>query len=348
MRKSAYNGFTLIELMVSMFLTLITVGTFFKLYDNSVKAEKRTSSKTAITVTGERIIDTIAEPVKFVGLSNVFETNAGGDWAADGLIVNAEGASSAGNVVFGFRSPHGGFISKMMNTSTGDAAVDCKFVISHSSSLSNESNQKVNLFSSNGIYSATVKNIEWSQSRISVENIEDSEGDSISSGSCGSYFPMGSLVTGPNYYYKLSYSTTNDGSVTLLRYKSTSDLSPQTILNFQSKDTGFSMPLFLVEFLREYMGVTPSGTPVKVREWVDNPTTDELRDVRAVRIGFVLVSDKDRNSKAGSGMTMSSQYCPFTGKTAQCYTLTDPNKNAFVFSRTIYLRNFDYLRKSAS
>jgi len=334
--------------MVSMFLTLIVIGTFYKVYNNSLKSEKRTSSKTSVVVTGERIINTIADPLKLLGLANVFEVDGGGDWLANSIIVDSDGAANSGDVTFGFRSPYGGFVSKLMNTASGDVGSggSCEFKISYTTSLSSEANQKVNLFSSNGIYSATLNSVDWEQSQLKINDLKDSNGDAIS-GSCGAFFPLGSLITGPNYYYKISYLETNGGSIKLERYNDLADTSPQTVLDFKSVDNSYSIPLFILEFLREYED-TSTGVLEKVKEWVESPTADELRDVKAVRVGFVLLADKDRNVNTGTGLSaIDADYCPFTGKDVQCYTLTNPNKNAFVFGRVVYLKNFDYLRKSS-
>jgi hypothetical protein len=106
------------------------------------------------------------------------------------------------------------------------------------------------------------------------------------------------------------------------------------------------MPYFVLEFLREF----DDGTGVIRREWFSNIDEDvnpaDLQQVRAVRIGFVLLSDADRIKKkvASADAGITTQYCPFD---LMCYSLTDQNKTAYVFRRVIHIRNYDYLAINA-
>jgi len=67
-----------------------------------------------------------------------------------------------------------------------------------------------------------------------------------------------------------------------------------------------------------------------------------LKQVKAVRIGFVLLSDQERVKKkvASADAGITNSYCPFD---AMCFDLADQNKTAYVFRRVIHIRNYDYL-----
>jgi hypothetical protein len=165
--------------------------------------------------------------------------------------------------------------------------------------------------------------------------------DPVFAGPCSDVFPVGTLLTGPNNEYILTYVF--GGANTHLKFERILPSGTHQVqIDFSSlKNPAYQMPYFVLQFLREY----DNGTEV-VREWIseidETGAPDELKQIKAIRIGFVLLSDIQRVTKKGSGAdpTISSDYCPFDN---MCYTLDDFNKSAYVFRKTIHIRNFDYL-----
>ncbi len=60
-------GFTMIELMVGIFITLAAVGTFFKLYNNSIKTNRNVAVRTSVNLLGSQMIDTISNSIRLIG-----------------------------------------------------------------------------------------------------------------------------------------------------------------------------------------------------------------------------------------------------------------------------------------
>lgn len=341
MKSSITNrraGFTIIELMVSIFITITVVGTFFKLYTNSVKTQRNTAVRASVNILGEQMMETIASSIRLLGLtSGYLDYNPGGGVSGT-IILDANGSDGVdSSASFRYISPYGGPITKLSIPATGTDGA-CTLTLINSASV-HSGMGTVNLISNVGIHQATVASINGNVIVTSAMN-------PAIAGNCSVFLPEGTLITGPNNDFHLTY--VKGGSNTQLTLISTLPSgSSDTYVNFNSNNNPtYQMPYFVLEFLREF----DDGTGVIRREWFSNidedVNPDQLQQVRAVRIGFVLLSDADRVKKkvatADAGIT--TQYCPFD---LMCYSLTDQNKTAYVFRRVIHIRNYDYLAINA-
>lgn len=332
--RNIFPGFTMLELMVGIFITLSAIGTFYKLYTNSLKTNRNLAVRSSVTLLGSQMIETISNSIRLLGLNADYTDYDPGAGVNGTIIVDSDGSSGTDSASFRFFSPYGGPITKL-SADAGGSDGACNFSILNSSALDADIT-RVNLISRNGVYEGTVPS-----GGISNNTIDISSTDPVFAGPCADVFPAGTLLTGPNNDFHLTYI--NGGANTHLKLiRTLPDGSVETQIDFSSlKNPAYQMPYFVLEFLREY-----DDAGVVKREWFseidESGSPDELKQIKAVRVGFVLLSDVDRVKKkvaaADGGVSMS--YCPFDN---MCYTLTDLNKTAYVFRKTIHIRNFDYL-----
>lgn len=333
-KTNKFKGFTIIELMVSIFVTLLALGTFFKLYTNSVKSERSINLRTSVAHIGDQIAESISAPIRLLGLNNVYA-----DWDNGAVIVNTNGGSGIDFISFRFISPYGGPITKLSEDPFGNAP--CPLVVYNSASIDSGVNT-LKLMSSHGVYTATGVTFNNGSNTFNVGEILQPDNTTYA-GDCATLFPKGTLVTGRNNEYLLTY--TNGGANTIVRMQNVT--TGEMIINFDNNtDSAYRVPFFVLQFQREY--IDAGGT--MRREWVTeidgmaNP--DHVKDIKAVRFGFVMLSMKDRTDKkvATSGLGTSIDFCPFEG---MCYSHNDLNKTAYVFRRQIHIKNFDYLQRNS-
>ena len=95
------KGFTIIELMVSIFVTLIVLGTFFKLYTNFMKSERNTNIRTSVAHIGDQIAENLVAPISLIGLNNNYV-----DFSAipSPIFKKTDGGSGSDGVDFQFYS----------------------------------------------------------------------------------------------------------------------------------------------------------------------------------------------------------------------------------------------------
>jgi len=325
------KAFTIIELMVGIFVTLIAIGTFFKLYTNSIKAERSTNLRSSVSLLGDQMIENISNSIRLLGLNSEYS-----DFDAGTVIAVADGGTGVNGVNFRFLSPYGGPITQLSISATG-AAPNCVFTVSGSAAF-HSGLLSVQIVSNAGIYSGTGLTIAGNV--ITPSNLTDSSG-AVFAGNCSTAFPAGTLVTGPNNNYTLTYAY-NSADDTVVKLSNTT--TGEDVVNFISNaGTAYRVPYFVFQFLREY--IDASGTLRRV--WISELNVlGELKEVKAVRVGFVILSTIDRTKKkiSTSGMSTTVNYCPFEG---MCYSLNDINKTAYVFRRVIHIRNYDYLKRNA-
>lgn len=338
-----FKAFTMIELMVGIFVTLAAIGTFFKLYTNSIKAERSTNLRSSVALVGDQMIENIANSIRLLGLNNEYIDFNPGVGVPGSIILDSNGGSGTDAISFRFRSPFGGPIAQLSEAATG--AGPCTFKIKESGSGAFHTGlMYVNLMANNGIYTGTtVTPISMNGTTVTIVTsaLKDRNGADFA-GDCATTFPAGTLITGPNNDYSLTY--VNGGATTIVKLSNAT--TGEDIVDFESDaNSAYKVPYFVLQFQREYMdGVTMR------REWVSE--IDEtaspvfLQDVKAIRLGFVMLSNVDRTKKKVStaGLSTTVDYCPFEG---MCYALNDINKTAFVFRRVIHIRNFDYLKRNA-
>jgi len=332
-RTSSFKGFTIIELMVSIFITLIALGTFFKLYTNSMKNERRTNIRTSVAHVGDQIAESISAPIRLLGLNNNYN-----DWDTGLVVTDTNGGTGADTVRFRFFSPYGGPVTKLSVDPTGNAP--CALNIYNSAAV-HSGITSLQLMSSDGVYTATGVSFNPGANRFDVTAIEDAAGVPYV-GDCATVFPKGTLVTGPNNEYMLEYI--NGGANTIVRL--TNVTTSEVIVNFNNNtDTLYKVPFFVMQFQREY-----EIAGLLRREWVSEidemAHPERVKDIKAIRFGFVMISMKERvkkqDSAAGLGTTIN--FCPFEG---MCYAHNDLNKTAYVFRRLIHIKNFDFLQRNS-
>lgn len=327
--KSSFKAFTIIELMVGIFVTIIAIGTFFKLYTNSVKAERSTNLRSSVSLLGDQIIENISNSIRLLGLNSDYA-----DFNLGTIITASDGGAGGETVTFNFFSPYGGPITQLSADAVA-AGAGCTFSITGSSAL-HAGLASVQLMTQGGVYVGT--GLSFPANAITSATIVDSAGAAFA-GDCATAFPKGTLLTGPNNEYQLKYI--NGGATTSITLHNAS--TGENVVNFSSDaTTAYKVPFFVFQFLREY-----EIAGVLRREWVTDITDPiELQQVKAIRIGFVMLSTRDRTKKkvstAGLGTTID--FCPFDG---MCYSLNDLNKTAYVFRRVIHIRNFDYLQRNS-
>ena len=350
MRKiNNIKAFTLLELMVSIFITILVIASFYKLYDASTKTERAASVRVSVNLMAEQMADTIADAIKMIAL------NSGkSDHSANKII------QSSTNSVFTFSSPYGSPVTKIISAT--ESYPTCKFTIYNSASIHN-SIRSLNLHTQYGVF-VTTKNTSgytptysgttasFTVSGFATTPVEQVYNPSTKSSVnlsdkplCSVVFPAGTLITGEDSDFTLSYTTANNSQALTLksRPKGETTGSEAEIVNFQGgKDDAYSMPKFTIQYLKEYKGTDNNYT----REWVDGVTeVSERSQIKAVRFGFIIVSNKDRVTPASETPAGDvNKYCIFTS--SDCYELTDPNKTVSVFRRVVDLVNYRLLEEN--
>jgi type II secretory pathway pseudopilin PulG len=367
MRRSSgqFKGFTIIELMVGIFVTIMALGTFFKLYTNSIRSEKSASSRISALTLGDHIIETLASHIRLIGLGNGYVEDGSGEWDPSTVISVFDGGDGIDDVQFRFISPFGGPIAKLVSEGEENGgAGKCTFQITQSAAIFANTDgsfpsDTVKLFAKQGIFTGTLTSLPTSDNKINIDNIKDVDGNALAAGNCAT-FPLSTLLTGNDFDYEITYTRDYNGgndkdgletSITLIDY--TTDPSGRTVYSFQSdEDSSLQIPRFSLQFLREY----DDGSSLR-RQWVSTLANNtELSEIKAVRIGMVIVTNQDRiKPKDGAAIktiqevtSKQAYYCPFVEDSDECYELTNPNRNAYVFRRVIHLRNFDYLKRNSS
>ena len=335
-KMKMFKAYTILELMVGIFVTLAAVGTFFKLYTNSIKAERSTNIRTSVSLLGDQMIENISNSIRLLGLNNEYIEFDPGLGVPGTIINDADGGSGTDTVNFNFFSPYGGPISQLSEDSSG--AAPCVFKINESAAI-HSGLPSIQLIANTGVYVGTGLTI--SGNTITPSTLRNKSGTDFA-GVCATTFPAGTLITGPNSNYTLTY--VNGGAITMVTLNNAT--TGENVVNFSSSATSaYQVPYFVFQFLREYV-----EAGVMRRTWVSE--IDEaaspgfLQDVKAIRVGFVMLSNIDRTKKkvATSGLSTTINFCPFEG---MCYPLNDINKTAYVFRRVIHIRNFDYLKRNS-
>jgi len=342
------KAFTMIELMVSIFITITIIASFYKLYNASVRTERSSSIRVAVNLLGEQILDTLAESIRLVGLNS----------AKADYLANTSGGTEgiiryAGEQRFIYLSPFGSPITKVASVS-GDYP-NCTFTLFNSAAF-NLGVTKLYFHNQDGFFKTSSMSVGTYSNEGVVVTTSGFDSGSYSGKTCKKVFPVGSLVTGENFIYTLEYTKTTGNSLKL-SYEKDGDSSQKGVLvdfsyNPSSKNS-YSMPKFVLEYLIE----TCDGIGSCVTTWQTpkggNILSDEdIKGIVAVRFGFVLLSRKDRVSGGGNTDTNGlPTYCIFPDKNAvenyYCYQLPSFNYTASVFRRVVYLSNYRFLKDQA-
>ncbi len=340
MKKSAV-GFTLIELMIAMTVSLFVIGTYLRFFSHSVKIEASTQLKSNITVKGEHILDTLENSMRLAGLGNTST-----QFKAGTVIVSADGiaeAVSAGNVFadgfnFTFESPYGGPVTKVL---TAQGSIPGCTITLQSSAALYSGMPNLLIINRNNIYQATLSSMNGNQ--ITTATMTPTPVGT----SCGDAFPAGTLVTGLNRIYSLNTTGTTGGACAgcvNFTEQIGGGTNPIALFSYPKAE----MPFFAVQFLTE----TVDAAGVATRAWITSVndcntplvvgTANVCSTIKAVRFGFVLTAKGERE---GTPAATSFQYCLFDD--SYCFAApADTNKRYLAFSRTVYLRNIDSLQRN--
>ena len=347
------KAFTMVELMVSIFITITIIASFYKLYNASVRTERSSSIRIAVDIMGEQILDTISESVRLIGLNSVK-----GDFKGEGnggvsLIIR-----SAQEYGFEYLSPFGSPITKVaaVSGSYTSSTPACTFTLFNSASF-HSSVDKLYFHNQDGFFKATVSNIAYSDSGVGLTaTFGGSVKPSDSDGECRDIFPVGSLVTGEDFIYNLQYTTSGSGnteqnSLKLSYAKESSPSTTKDLIDFSytasSSRNSHSMPKFVMEYLVE----TCDGTKCESSWQTPVNDNDKIKTIVAVRFGFVLLSKKERVYSGDDTPGSLPKYCifeTFPQNENYCYQLTSLNYTASVFRRVVYLSNYRFLKEQAT
>ena len=378
------DGFTILELMVSIFITITIIASFYKLYEASLKTERSSSIRVSVNLLGEQMLDAVAESIRMIGLNSQksdldasYSDTTGTGTSLKGIFLQQTLTGivgTAGTATLKYLSPYGSPITKVSNIPTvGSNFPDgCKTVKLFNSAAFHKNVKQFNFHTQYGILTASAASAEDGgenpsdapsvvirDNEIELQNLNFVTVPSGTSGkSCNDVLPAGTLVTGEDFIYTLKYTKTAGGEGSessnslVLSYanKDTPTTVAGTLINFQYNPSGnnniYSMPHFVLQFLREKKNADNTFT----RTWVTSVNFADLAEVIAVRFGFVILSKKERiyqgdGSPTGTG-TALPKYCIFDE--TDCYELPNLNYTASVFRRVVYLANFRLLKDSTS
>ncbi|MBP5406735.1 hypothetical protein J6Z19_06270 [bacterium] len=357
------KAFTIIELMVSIFLTILVVASFYKLYNIASREERSSAIRISINVAGEQMLDAISNAIRFIGLNGKLSDldfyNSGTISSARPLIRIAEQDQ------FEFLSPYGGPVTKLAKDAEGTYP-NCTFTLVSSTALSNKT-KSFFFHNQDGIFE-TEEDEDLTVSISSSGELVFTNGSGFKNAprndldgtECSAVFPYGTLVSGQDNFFMLKYNDATGQLKLCFTDKESMMTSADCINGFnEEKDTSvvnfmpdadktYDMPTFFIQYLTE----TKSGNDLVVKWQNGTLGTSEGEDLRkdivAVRFGFVLISERTRNEgNYPVNLNFSEEYCIFGDeryKTKDCYTLRDPNKTAYVFRRVVYLANHRLLK----
>lgn len=341
------KAFTMVELMVSIFVTIMIIASFYKLYNDSVRTERASSIRVAVDIMGEQILNTIAESIRMTGLNNTLE-----DYLVDTTGGTVGVIRYAGEQRFIYLSPFGSPITKVVS-STGDFP-NCEFTLFNSAAF-NLGVNKLYFHNQDSFFKTSSMSVgSYSDAGVVVETSGFTSGN-YSGLACKSVFPAGSLVTGEDFIYTLEYTQASGNSLKLSYQKESDATQKGVLVDFSynpDKSNSYSMPKFVLEYLIETCDnagncstgwTTPKGG--------NKLTDDEIKGIIAVRFGFVLLSKKDRVYKGDENPADMPKYCIFSDKNSTenyyCYQLQSFNYTASVFRRVVYLSNYRFLKEQA-
>lgn len=349
MKIEKTKAFTIIELMVSIFITITVVASFYKLYEASLKTERTASIRVSVNLLGEQILDTIANSMRQIGLNGEIGDLQTEDTDFGVFRGTPKGGTGKSDVSFSYLSPYGSPITKLQENASGTYP-ECTFKLFNSAAF-HKNISKLYIHNQQGVYVTRqitpISDASYSGSNINITSQSfDREWSADDGKTCAQRFPAGTLVIGEDFLYDLEYKYPK---TLTLKYKALDADGKPTgsyieLINFEydsKANQTFQIPFFVLEFLKESI-----DGDVESRTWVTTFAANERNDITAVRFGFVILSLKDRVTAkdAGAAPAMSNKYCIFNNNASNCYELTNPNYTASVFNRVVYLANFRMLK----
>ena len=253
-----------------------------------------------------------------------------------------------------FFSPFGSPITKVKEVD-GDLATKCSFTLFNSAAFHNGVT-KLYFHNQDGVFKTSTMSV----SAISGDDVTVEATFASGSGSCKDMFPNGSLVTGEDFKYTLQYGASgNDNELKLSCEKEVSGVwtsDPNcSLIDFSYSEENaatnfYSMPKFILEYLIEDCVREPSGSLTCTTKWESSSEgfdAAKIRDIIAVRFGFVLLSRKERIYAGDDSDSTLPKYCIFEdviegNSDLYCYPLPSLNYTASVFRRIIFLSNYRF------
>jgi type II secretory pathway pseudopilin PulG len=357
MKIEKTKAFTIIELMVSIFITITVIASFYKLYEASLKTERTASIRVSVNLLGEQILDTVADSMRLIGLNGEVGDLQTTDPAFGILRGTPVGGTGKSHVSFTYISPYGSPITKLQESASEGPFPACTFKLFNSAAF-HKNITKLYIHNQQGVYvtkKVGAPSYSGNNAIVTSETFfnPDDDGDKWNwmtadkDKTCAQRFPAGTLVSGEDFFYSLTYTYPN--TLTLAYKVLDASGNPtgawNSVIDFEydsDKDNEtFQIPFFVLQFLKESI-----DGDAESRTWVSTFSTDERNDIIAVRFGFVVLSRKDRVTvkDASAAPAMSNKYCVFNDNTNNCYELTNPNYTASVFQRVVYLANFRLLK----
>ncbi len=331
MERRYSQGFTLLELMLAIVISLFVIGTYLRFFAHSTRVEAHNNMKSNITLKGEHILNTLDNAIRLTGLGNTSaEFRTGNVIAtATGTAASVNGGTSAGPVDFSFISPYGGPVTKVLAASNQTPA--CTITVQNSASLHGaSSNPLLLLINHNNVYRGTLNGTPTTN-QFTLSTLLDPAGNSVTGQDCAALFPpLRTLVTGENRTFQLTYGDAGF----LFQVPLVSDGL------IRIKHSKAEMPYILLQFLTESDASGGEGELSISRTWTALPADRE--DIKAVRIAFVLAT---KEAREGAATENAFQYC-FFEPTPYCFSApANTNFRYAAFSRVIYLRNYDSLKR---
>lgn len=356
MNMKKTKAFTIIELMVSIFITITVIASFYKLYEASLKTERTASIKVSVNLLGEQILDTISDSMRLIGLNGEVGDLQTEDTDFGILRGTPAGGTGKEHVSFSYISPYGSPITKLQENASGTTFPACTFTLFNSAAF-HKNISKLYVHNQQGVYvtkKVGAPTYSGNNVKVTAESFynPNDDGDkwkwmeADKDKTCAQRFPAGTLVTGEDFFYSLTYSYPKTLKLTYraLDASGTPTGATNELINFEydsKANQTFQIPFFVLEFLKESI-----DGDAESRTWVKTFSATERNDIIAVRFGFVVLSLKDRVTakNAGAAPSMSNKYCVFNDNTNNCYELTNPKYTASVFNRVVYLANFRLLK----
>jgi len=359
-RSVKTRAFTLLELMVSIFITITIIASFYKLYEASLKTERAATIRVSVNLLGEQICETLADSMKLIGLNGQKMALADDpaeltstDFKGSPIFYgDLQGTYGTTDLELTFNSPYGSPITKTEDNFTeSDTHPNCKtFHLFNSAAFHNDV-KKLYFHTQYGIVPANVEVIVGAdQLQVNVNQFESDYSPSVDNKKCKDLFPAGTLVTGEDFRFQLSYQSSGDTNHLLLTSKPVwGGSTVNQLIKFdydEENQTSYSMPRFSLQFLRE----RTDGEGNIVRNWTTSVSYQDIKEVIAVRFGFIILSKKERVTVGEGSVTEDlPEYCIFDEKEhdTPCYQLPSLNYTASVFRRVVYLANYKMLIDSA-
>ncbi|MCK5807709.1 hypothetical protein KAH37_01860 [bacterium] len=334
-KKRTPKAFTLIELMLGIVLSVMVLATFFRFFAHVNTAEKNNNYKSSNLARGASSLQIFADATRLIGLTT---TNLEFVSAAPRIIQETLGTTDGNdNVVFTFNSVFGGPITKIL-----DEPTSCTLRIERTAAIASNPLTSLRIATKDDVYYVGYG---WINSdRVSITTKRASNGANVSA-PCQALFKKGDLVTGPNYFYRLTWVKNANLKFQRIFQPVPFSFDPTTTFG-AGREVLLDIPAGQVKLVILQFLTQDTTTLEEIWENGLAYTIDDYRDIKAVRIAVVLLPRTSKDLKGASSTGPSQTICPFSD--LGCVTLNDLSRPPIVFKKVIYLKNLDYAKRSAT